>query len=180
MNRLMGFHVDVEKTSRTPSPLPLAKNLPSGENRKVVMESLWPSGRVISREYLGVAIGRTEVGDRVAATSRTHAQRAAASWQPRGSSTCLVIMWPCRGVFCDPIVSRAYPPAPSQMGTYQSPACRSGPRSGRDTLERGPSQEGGPEGTDVWDARSPAAGFDGTCCPRTPLCSHRLRFDART
>jgi hypothetical protein len=36
----MGFHVNVEKTSRTPSPLPLPKNLPSGENCKAVIESL--------------------------------------------------------------------------------------------------------------------------------------------
>ena len=76
MNRLMGFHVDVEKTSRTPSPLPLARNLPSGENCKVVMESLWPSGRVISREYLGVAISRTEIEVRVVVT-RTRALRLA-------------------------------------------------------------------------------------------------------
>ena len=61
MNRLTGFHVDVEKTSRTPSPLPLAKNLPSGENCKVVMELLWPSGRVVSREYLGVAMASQKV-----------------------------------------------------------------------------------------------------------------------
>lgn len=68
MNRLMGFHVDVEKTSRTPSPLPLARNLPSGENCKAVMESLWPSGRVISREYLGVAMSRTKIKVWVVAT----------------------------------------------------------------------------------------------------------------
>jgi len=36
--RLIGFQVDVENTIKTPSPLPLARNLPSGENCRAVME----------------------------------------------------------------------------------------------------------------------------------------------
>jgi hypothetical protein len=36
-NCFTGFHVDVEKTNKTPSPLPLARNLPSGENFRAVI-----------------------------------------------------------------------------------------------------------------------------------------------
>ena len=58
MNCFTGFQVDVENTNRTPSPLPLARNLPSGENCRTVIPFVWPEGRVMSREYREVAMER--------------------------------------------------------------------------------------------------------------------------
>jgi hypothetical protein len=57
INRFTGFQEDVENTNSTPSPLPLARNFPSGENCRTVISFVWPDVRVLSREYRGVAMG---------------------------------------------------------------------------------------------------------------------------